>query len=61
MTPMTSPGAELARPAPTSFLTDRVPLYQQRIEGVLAHALEIEGAATPRLLDAMRYSTLAGG
>ena len=61
MTPMTPPGAELARAAPTSFLTERVPLYQQRIEGVLAHALEIEGAATPRLLEAMRYSTLAGG
>ena len=61
MTPMTPPGAEHARPAPTRFLTDRVPLYQQRIEGVLAHALEIEGAATPRLLEAMRYSTLAGG
>jgi geranylgeranyl pyrophosphate synthase len=55
------PGAELGHPASTSFLTDRVPLYQQRIEGVLAHALEIDGAATPRLLDAMRYSTLAGG
>jgi geranylgeranyl pyrophosphate synthase len=55
------PGAELAHPASTSFLTDRVPLYQQRIEGVLAHALEIDGAATPRLLEAMRYSTLAGG
>jgi len=55
------PGAELAHPASKSFLTDRVPLYQQRIEGVLAHALEIDGAATPRLLEAMRYSTLAGG
>ena len=55
------PGADLAHPASTSFLTGRVPLYQQRIEGVLARALEIEGAATPRLLEAMRYSTLAGG
>jgi farnesyl diphosphate synthase/geranylgeranyl diphosphate synthase type II len=55
------PGAELGHPASKSFLTDRVPLYQQRIEGVLAHALEIDGAATPRLLEAMRYSTLAGG
>jgi len=36
-------------------------VYQKRIEGVLAHALEIDGAATPRLLEAMRYSTLAGG
>jgi geranylgeranyl pyrophosphate synthase len=54
-------GAELSLAAPTNFLTDRVPSYQQRIEGVLAHALEIDGAATPRLLEAMRYSTLAGG
>jgi len=58
---LTMPGVELAHSASTSFLTDRVPLYQQRIEGVLAHALEIDDAATPRLLEAMRYSTLAGG
>jgi len=58
---MTPPGIEAARQAPTRFLTDRVPLYQQRIEEVLARALEIDGAATPRLLEAMRYSTLAGG
>ena len=58
---LTMPGVELAHSASTSFLADRVPLYQQRIEGVLAHALEIGGAATPRLLEAMRYSTLAGG
>jgi len=58
---LTMPGVELAHSASTSFLTDRVPLYQQRIEDVLAHALEIGGAATPRLLEAMRYSTLAGG
>jgi geranylgeranyl pyrophosphate synthase len=56
-----TPSAELAPAAPTKFLTDRVPLYQQRIEGVLARALEISDAATPRLLEAMRYSTLAGG
>src|SRR6188508_2604224 len=55
------PDAELARPTPSSFLTDRVPDYQVRIEGVLARSLEIDGAATPRLLEAMRYSTLAGG
>jgi geranylgeranyl pyrophosphate synthase len=61
MTTMTPPGAEVSRPAPRSFLADRVPLYQQRIESVLARALEIDGAATPRLLEAMRYSTLAGG
>jgi geranylgeranyl pyrophosphate synthase len=58
---MTTPGAEFARVAPNDFLSHRVPLYQQRIEGVLARALEIDGAATPRLLEAMRYSTLAGG
>jgi farnesyl diphosphate synthase/geranylgeranyl diphosphate synthase type II len=43
------------------FLADRVPLYQQRIEDVLSRALTIDGAATPRLLEAMRYSTLSGG
>jgi geranylgeranyl pyrophosphate synthase len=43
------------------FLAERVPHYQQRIEGVLARTLQIEDGATPRLLEAMRYSTLAGG
>jgi geranylgeranyl pyrophosphate synthase len=43
------------------FLAERVPHYQQRIESVLARTLEIEGGATPRLLEAMRYSTLGGG
>ncbi|HUQ08676.1 MAG TPA: farnesyl diphosphate synthase [Steroidobacteraceae bacterium] len=43
------------------FLAERVPLYQQRIEAVLARTLEIDGAETPRLLEAMRYSTLGGG
>ena len=52
------PGAEAARVA-HGFLATRVPDYQQRIEGVLARALEIDGGATPRLLEAMRYSTLA--
>jgi farnesyl diphosphate synthase/geranylgeranyl diphosphate synthase type II len=58
--PMT-PGAEAARSGPPIFLAERVPAYQQRIEGVLARMLDIEGGATPRLLEAMRYSTLAGG
>ncbi|HEU4781324.1 MAG TPA: farnesyl diphosphate synthase [Steroidobacteraceae bacterium] len=58
---MTPPGAESAQPVSQGFLTGRVPLYQQRIETALARALEIDGAATPRLLEAMRYSTLAGG
>jgi len=53
--------AEAARPAPADFLTTRVPLYQQRIEAVLTRALDIEDGATQRLLEAMRYSTLAGG
>jgi geranylgeranyl pyrophosphate synthase len=56
-----TPGAEVSRAAPRSFLADRVPHYQHRVENVLARALEIDGAATPRLLEAMRYSTLAGG
>ena len=54
------PGAEAAH-ASTGFLATRVPDYQKRIEGVLARSLEIAGAATPRLLEAMRYSTLGGG
>src|SRR6186997_2783878 len=53
--------AEAARGASSGFLATRVPTYQRRIEGVLAQALEIDGAATPRLLEAMRYSTLGGG
>jgi farnesyl diphosphate synthase/geranylgeranyl diphosphate synthase type II len=56
----TMSSAEAARAA-SGFLATRVPAYQQRIEGVLARSLEIDGAATPRLLEAMRYSTLAGG
>ena len=56
-----TPGAEVSRVTPRSFLADRVPHYQHRVESVLARALEIDGAATPRLLEAMRYSTLAGG
>ena len=58
---MMTPGAEAARSATPRFLTDRVPHYQQRIEGVLARTLQIEAGATPRLLEAMRYSSLAGG
>jgi geranylgeranyl pyrophosphate synthase len=59
--PMTPPLADPARSGTPYFLTDRVPLYQKRIETVLSSALEIDGGATPRLLEAMRYSTLAGG
>jgi geranylgeranyl pyrophosphate synthase len=53
--------ADALRSAQSGFLTTRVPQYQQRIEGVLSRALQIEGGATDRLLEAMRYSTLAGG
>jgi geranylgeranyl pyrophosphate synthase len=53
--------AEATRMASPDFLATRVPDYQTRIERVLARALEIEGGATPRLLEGMRYSTLAGG
>jgi farnesyl diphosphate synthase/geranylgeranyl diphosphate synthase type II len=55
------PGVEAARAGSAEFLGDRILLYQKRIESVLARTLEIEGGATARLLEAMRYSTLAGG
>jgi geranylgeranyl pyrophosphate synthase len=58
---MTKTSAEALRSAQSGFLTSRVPQYQQRIEGVLSRALQVEGGATDRLLEAMRYSTLAGG
>jgi geranylgeranyl pyrophosphate synthase len=56
-----TPSAEGARTTHSGFLASRVPLYQRRIEEVLARALDIPGAATERLIEAMRYSTLAGG
>jgi geranylgeranyl pyrophosphate synthase len=52
---------EPAHPGAPGFLTERVPLYQRRVESVLARTLDIGGGATPRLIDAMRYSTLGGG
>ena len=55
------PGAEGLHAGTQKFLADRVPVYQQRIEGVLSRMLEIEGGATSRLIEAMRYSTLGGG
>jgi geranylgeranyl pyrophosphate synthase len=58
---MTPTSAEVLHSSPPGFLATRVPQYQQRIEAVLARALEIESGATERLLEAMRYSTLAGG
>jgi len=42
---MTAPHADIARPGTSLFLTDRVPLYQKRIESVLARELEIDGLA----------------
>jgi geranylgeranyl pyrophosphate synthase len=60
-TSMTTTSAEALRSALPGFLTSRVPLYQRRIEDVLARALVVDGGATARLLEAMRYSTLAGG
>jgi farnesyl diphosphate synthase/geranylgeranyl diphosphate synthase type II len=53
--------AEAVRRPTADFLSSRVPLYQQRIEAVLTRALQVDGGATERLLEAMRYSTLAGG
>ena len=61
MTTMTPTSPDAARPASSGPLASRVSDYQQRIEDVLARALDIVGGATPRLLEAMRYSTLAGG
>lgn len=58
---MPTPNADALRAADSGFLSTRVPLYQQRIEGVLARALDIPGGASARLLEAMRYSTLGGG
>jgi geranylgeranyl pyrophosphate synthase len=55
-----TPGAEALRATP-AFLASRVPHYQQRIEAVLARSLDMPGGATARLLEAMQYSTLAGG
>jgi geranylgeranyl pyrophosphate synthase len=58
MNPMSAEALASAQP---DILTSRVRLYQRRIEEVLTRALDIPGAATPRLLEAMRYSSLAGG
>lgn len=52
---------DAARAPASNFLSARVPDFQSRIEIVLSRALDIDGAATPRLLEGMRYSTLAGG
>ena len=54
-----TPGAEAARATQDDFLTSRVPLYQQRIEQVLARALDIPGAGTARLLEAIGLDAAA--
>src|SRR5436190_13036816 len=60
-TTMTPTSAEAQRAAPSEFLASRVPEYQRRIETQLARALDVRDAATARLVEAMRYSTPAGG
>ncbi len=57
----TMTNAESARTDARTFLHTRVPELQARVERVLGRALDVAGGATPRLLEAMRYSTLAGG
>jgi geranylgeranyl diphosphate synthase, type II len=50
--------------AATSAVSDferRVTAYQRRIENVLEHSLALPDCGTPRLREAMRYSTLGGG
>ena len=59
---MTPPGAEVARPAPREFSgrpRSALPATHRRRAG--ARARDRRQRATPRLLEAMRYSTLAGG
>jgi geranylgeranyl pyrophosphate synthase len=45
----------------TASLDARVAQWRARAEGQLARRLELPDPGTPRLLDAMRYSTLGGG
>jgi geranylgeranyl diphosphate synthase, type II len=51
---MTTTPVDIATP-------ERMRLYQDRIERVLAEYLQLPGGSTERLIEAMRYSTLAGG
>jgi geranylgeranyl pyrophosphate synthase len=44
-----------------SGLATRLARYQERVEGVLARALELPDCGTARLREAMRYSALGGG
>lgn len=46
---------------PMTSLPDRIESYRTRIERVLDRCLDLPDAGTPRLRDAMRYSTLGGG
>ena len=57
----TTMSAEAALDPEGGFLDRRVPQLQRRVEDVLARALDIEGGATTRLIEGMRYSTLGGG
>ncbi|MEJ0100671.1 MAG: farnesyl diphosphate synthase [Pseudomonadota bacterium] len=45
----------------TGDLAARVAAWRERIEGELSRQLELSDPGTPRLLSAMRYSTLGGG
>ncbi|MCB1625586.1 MAG: polyprenyl synthetase family protein, partial [Pseudomonadales bacterium] len=47
--------------APTDVYNSIGTKYRERIERVLAECLALEGGSTERLIEAMRYSTLAGG
>jgi farnesyl diphosphate synthase len=45
----------------SSALAEQIRLYQQRAEQMLDRYLTLADPGTPRLLEAMRYSTLGGG
>jgi farnesyl diphosphate synthase len=42
-------------------IRERLARYQHRVEGVLAHVLELPDTGTTRLREGMRYSVLGGG
>ena len=48
-------------PRAMTSLPDRIESYRTRIEQVLDRCLALPDAGTPRLREAMRYSTLGGG
>ncbi len=51
----------MTTPAIDSAMPQRMDYYQARIERKLAEYLTLPGGSTARLIEAMRYSTLAGG